>query len=292
MAMKPGSSRSLARWGRVSGLVVVLLARTAQSASSEVRTVTIDSPSNGRQTNFAIYVPPGYEEKQAVRYPVVYCLHGLSGSPTRRTGQMVPALDAAMIAGRIVPMIWVFPDGQANSFYGDAFDRHKQVYSNIITEVVPYVDRHFRTRNSRAFRAIEGFSMGGYGAAMLGAKHPELFSAIVEYAGAFAGWAAFQPDSRREMYNDQESNFLPYSAWEMSRRNARELRERTDYLMVVGDEDQEFQNNIRFRDYLKTLDVTPEFVVLHGFGHNGRAYADEGTGMRFLSKHFERAAAP
>jgi enterochelin esterase-like enzyme len=288
--MKPRPDANFARKTGSAGLLAVLLTMRALPAAAEVRSVTIDSPSNGRPVTFAIYLPPDYETEQAARYPVVYCLHGLSGSPARRTGQVVPALDAAMIARKILPTIYVFPDGQANSFYGDAFDRHKMVYSNIINEVIPYVDRHFRTRNDRAFRAIEGFSMGGYGAAMLGAKHPELFSAIVEYAGAFAEWESFHAASRREMYDDSEEHFLPYSVWQMSRRHAKELRDNVAYLMVVGDGDQEFQSNMRFHEYLKTLDIRHEFVVLRGFGHNGRAYADEGTGMRFLSQHFEKAA--
>jgi len=62
--------------------------------------------------------------------------------------------------------------------------RHKQLQANIVEEVIPYVDKNFRTKPERAFRAIEGFSMGGYGATMLGAKHPDLFGAIVEYSGA------------------------------------------------------------------------------------------------------------
>src|SRR5205823_7098627 len=135
---------------------------------------------------------------------------------------------------------------------------------------IPYVDRHFRTRNDRMFRAIEGFSMGGYGAAMIGAKHPELFGAIVEYSGAFAAWESFQPDSKVEMYDSNLEHFLPYSVWDLSRRHAKELREQVAYLMVVGDQDQEFEHNLEFRDFLKTLDVRPDFVVLPGFGHNGR----------------------
>jgi endo-1,4-beta-xylanase len=273
-----------------AGLVTAVATLGKLPAGAEVRTVTIDSPSNGRQVTFAVYLPPDYETETAARYPVVYSLHGLSGGPARRTGQMVPALDAAMIARKVLPSIYVFPDGQANSFYGDAFDRHKMVYSNIIHGLVPYVDQHFRTRNDRAFRAIEGFSMGGYGAALLGAKHPEIFSAIVEYAGAFSEWKSFHPESRLEMFNDSEAAFLPFSAWEMSRQNARELRDNVAYLMVVGDGDQEFQSNVRFHEFLEALDITHEFVILPGFGHNGRAYADEGTGMRFLSRHFERAA--
>ena len=273
----------------LSVLAVLLVLDPSRPAAAEVRTIQIYSATNRRQTTFAVYLPPHYAKDERTRYPVVYSLHGLSGDPTRRTGQIVPALEAALSTGAVAPMIWVFPDGQRNSFYGDSHDGHKQVYSNIVAEVIPYVDRQFRTRPDRASRAIEGFSMGGYGAAMLGAKHPELFGAVVVYAGAFAGWENFQPDSKAEMYDGNREHFLPYSAWEMSHRNAKELRERVAYLIVVGDQDPEFQNTLRFRDYLATLDVHPEFVVLAGYGHNGRAYADEGTGFRFLSKFFERS---
>jgi enterochelin esterase-like enzyme len=101
----------------------------------------------------------------------------------------------------------------------------------------------------------------------LGAKHPELFSAIVEYSGAFAEWG---------------------SAWEMSRQHAKELNDTVAYLMVVGDDDQEFQSNVRFHEFLTTVGIRHEFIVLRGFGHNGGAYADEGTGIRFVSRHFEK----
>lgn len=176
--------------------IVAIVAATCGRA--EVRTLSIPSPSNGGELLFAIYLPPQYEATPSVRFPTVYCLHGLSGNPISRSKQVVPALDAAIVAGKIQPMIYVFPDGQRNSFYADAFDKHKQVHANIVEEVIPYVDKNFRTRPERAFWAIEGFSMGGYGAAMLGAKHPELFGAIVEYSGALAEWPDLPVRRRRE----------------------------------------------------------------------------------------------
>lgn len=142
----------------LSLLAVLLVLDPSRPAAAEVRTIQIDSATNRRQTTFAVYLPPHYAKDERTRYPVVYSLHGLSGDPTRRTGQIVPALEAALSTGAVAPMIWVFPDGQRNSFYGDAHDGHKQVYSNIVAEVIPYVDRQFRTRPDRASRAIEGFS--------------------------------------------------------------------------------------------------------------------------------------
>jgi len=121
---------------------------------AEVRTLSIPSPSNGGELLFAIYLPPQYEVNPSARFPTVYCLHGLSGNPISRSRQVVPSLGASIATGKIQPMIYVFPDGQRNSFYADAFDKHKQVQANIVEEVIPYVDKNFRTKPERAFRAI------------------------------------------------------------------------------------------------------------------------------------------
>jgi S-formylglutathione hydrolase FrmB len=80
--------------------------------------------------------------------------------------------------------------------------------------------------------------MGGYGAAMLGAKHPELFGAIVEYSGALAEWPDRLGATKRQMFNDDFEDFKPFSVWELSKRNAVKLKE-VEYLIVVGDQDQD-----------------------------------------------------
>src|SRR5688500_13958116 len=165
--------------------IICTLAIVPVSARADVQVVNLFSPANNRVVPFRVYTPPGYATS-AGRYPVVFSLHGLGGAPLGRANQVVPTLDAAISAGTVRPMIYVFPDGQTNSFYGDAFDGHKQVHSNVINEIVPYVDANFRTLGERRYRAIDGFSMGGYGALTYAAKRTDLFSAVVGYAGALA----------------------------------------------------------------------------------------------------------
>lgn len=260
-------------------------------ARAVVNTVTIFSPSNNRNLSFQIYLPPDYSAA-ASRYPAVYSLHGISGTAQGRANQVVPTLDAAIRAGTAPPMIYVFPDGQNNSFYGNAFDGHKQVYSNVVGEVLPYVDGHYRTIADRGHRAIEGFSMGGFGAAMYAAKHPELFSAIVEYGGALSRWqdlVSFNPTVAQEMYGNVEGNFLPYSLWDLSAQNAPALASQVDYMMLVGDADPQLQSNTRFRTYLSSLGVNPQFQILPGIAHDGRAYYAQGAGLQFLADHFRNA---
>ena len=272
----------------------IILCVSVHTTLATVSTVSIFSPSNNRNISFRVYTPPGYDTTTA-RYPVVYSLHGISGTSQNRVSQVVPTLDAAITAGTVRPMIYVFPDGQTNSFYGDAFDGHKQVYSNIISEVLPYVDVHYRTHADRRYRAMEGFSMGGFGAAMYTAKHPDLFSAVVEYGGALSKWqdlVQFNAAVASEMYNIIQSNFVPYSLWDQTDANADALRTSVNYKMIVGSADQQQQSNARFRDHLISLNIDPHYQVLSGVAHDGTAYYSEGSGLRFLADHFARQAGP
>ena len=265
--------------------------------SASVSAVTIFSPANDRNASFSIYLPPGYTGTGAsgTRYPVVYSLHGIGGVPSQRAAMAAPTLDSLVNAQEVPPMIWVFPDGQTNSFYGDAFDGHKQVYSNIINEVVPYVDANYRTIADRDHRAMEGFSMGGYGAAMLTAKHPELFSAVVESGGPLRRWQdmlTFDHAVADEMYDLSEANFLPYSLWTLTAANAEALRTGVNYKMIVGDADPQEASNERFRDYLISLGIDPHYQVLPGVAHVGGTYFAEGSGVRFLGAHFTSVPEP
>ena len=267
----------------------------ATNAHATITTVTTFSPSNNRNVSFQVYTPPGYSANPAQRYPVVYSLHGIGGTSLNRANVYAPVLDAKMNAADIAPMIWVFPDGQTNSFYGDAFDGHKQVYSNIIHEVLPHVDANFRTIADRDHRAMEGFSMGGFGAAMYTAKHPEKFSAVLEYGGALSRWSDltnFNHAVAVEMYNDVEANWLAYSLWDLTTQNANAIRTTVNYKMIVGSDDPQQLSNERFRDHLLSLNIDPQYQVLPGVEHLAGQYLNEGSGLAFLNDHFANVPEP
>lgn len=274
---------------------VTPLAILAVPALAAVTNVSLFSPANNRNISFSIYTPAEYATNPTKRYPVVYDLHGIGGTPTNRASQLAPTLDARIGAGQVQAMIFVFANGQTDSFYGDAFDGHKQVYSNIIGEVLPYIDATYRTKKQREFRAMHGFSMGGFGAMMYAAKHPELFSAVVEYGGALSKWSDltnFNHAVAKEMYDDVEANWIDYSLWDQTTRNANALRPALRYKMIVGDADPLQQSNARFRDHLNSLNINPNYQVLPGVAHNGQAYFAEGSGLQFLNAHFARTPSP
>jgi esterase/lipase superfamily enzyme len=142
---------------------------------------------------------------------------------------------------------------------------------------------------------MEGFSMGGFGAAMYTAKHPELFSAVLEYGGALSKWqdlVNFNNAVAAEMYDEVEANFIPYSLWDQTAANATALRTTVNYKMIVGDADSQMNSNTRFRDYLVSLGIDPQFQILPGVEHLAGEYLNEGSGLAFLDDHFATVPEP
>lgn len=132
------------------------------------------SPALGRQTAASVILPEGEHRPP---YPVLYLLHGLSDDYTiwhRRTSI------ERYVAG--YPLIVVMPDG-GRGFYcdgqiGDAWE------TALLTDLIGFIERTFPTRAERQGRAIEGLSMGGYGAAKLALKYPDRFVSAVSHSGA------------------------------------------------------------------------------------------------------------
>jgi hypothetical protein len=71
--------------------------------------------------------------------------------------------------------------------------------------------------------------------------------------------------AKREIFNGDFENFKPYSVWKLSRRNTGELTQ-VEYLVVAGDQDQEYRNNLHFHEFLLS-GIKHQFVVLPGLGH-------------------------
>lgn len=112
-------------------------------------------------------------------FPVLYLLHGLSDDHTAWTRRT--ALERYV---GDLPLIVVMPNGE-RGFYTDAKDRPKAAYeTNLVRDIVGFVDRTFQTVPAREGRMTAGLSMGGYGAVKLALKYPDLFCAGVSHSGA------------------------------------------------------------------------------------------------------------
>jgi pimeloyl-ACP methyl ester carboxylesterase len=125
----------------------------------------------------SVYLPPGYEEGTK-RYPVIYFLHGFTGTHEMRG--MKEILDYAIESKRIRPFILVLPNQLTT--YGGSFYSNSELFGNwedfTAFDLVFYVDKNYRTIATKESRGITGHSMGGYGAIKLAMHHPDIFNTV------------------------------------------------------------------------------------------------------------------
>jgi enterochelin esterase-like enzyme len=139
-----------------------------------------------------VYLPPEYFDAAQPdrRFAVLYLLHGSPGVSVDwlRGGYVDRAMDQLRVQHRIEPFIVVLPDFNGGYWRDTECENIKggpQVQTYLTTDVVAYIDSHFRTQADRAHRAIGGLSTGGYCALNLGLRHQDVYSAIVSHSGYF-----------------------------------------------------------------------------------------------------------
>ena len=172
---------------QTSGKVVsfVIKAKTLQNTGGE-------NPNR----KVSVYLPPGYEQGSK-RYPVIYYLHGFTGTDSIYAN-MKMILDRGISQKKIRPFILVQPSHF--TLYEGSFYTNSSLTGNwadfTAKELVEYVDKNFRTMATRESRAIGGHSMGGYGAIKLGMLYPEMFSSVYALSpGLLAFVKEFGPNS-------------------------------------------------------------------------------------------------
>jgi S-formylglutathione hydrolase FrmB len=184
----------------------------------------------------AVWLPPQYDLQRGKRFPVLFDLAGFTGSGLGHIGwknfsENIPERAARLVhEKRIPPVILVFPDcftalGGNQYINSSAIGR----YADYLTrELVPFVDREFRTLASRDHRGCFGKSSGGYGAFVHGMKYPHIWGAVANHSGD----AYFEfvyghdwPNTLTELakYRDPPQTEGRYDAAKMSKNTGRGL---------------------------------------------------------------------
>jgi putative tributyrin esterase len=166
--------------GAAALFLIVSAASAANAQSLTARTVRFPSETLGGQATFAVLVPPDYDSS-STRYPVVYLLHG---GPQNHTAFPARTWFGKEVSRRSV--IAVMPH-VPQILYNSRAAGAAPPFDTFITELVAYVDAHYRTVPARDARAIAGLSMGGFGAVTSALSHPELFATAGAFSGAFSG---------------------------------------------------------------------------------------------------------
>ncbi len=265
-----------------------------RSEPAGTRYRTFVSRTVGGEVSYLIYLPPGYDADPGGRYPVVYWLHGLGGNQ-RSGATFVAQLDAALRAGQAPPMIAVLVNGLTDSRYVDSADGRRPVETVIVRDLMPHIDQTYRTLARREGRAIEGFSMGGFGAARLGFGHPDLFGAVSIMAGALLDTDSAATSMHAELFQKNFGGSRAYfherSPWVLAARNAPAIRGRTRVRIGVGALDNLYERNLTYHEMLERLGVANEFFDVPGVAHNQRLFYEKlgPTAFRFYQQAFGSA---
>ncbi|MFC5190478.1 alpha/beta hydrolase [Algoriphagus aquatilis] len=152
----------------------LLLVPVLAFSQAKVDTISVYSPSMKKNLKAAVTFPSSYS-KSDQRLPVLYLLHGGSGA-FNDWHQKVTEKGLVNKMAEAYNLIIVTPGVGPASYYYDSPIMDSVKYETYITEeLIPHIDKTYRTLAQKESRAISGLSMGGHGAITLSAKHPELF---------------------------------------------------------------------------------------------------------------------
>jgi len=220
--------------------------------------------------SYYIYLPPGYESSTK-RYPVVYWFHGAYGRPYSAT-PVAQRLDAAIRAGTAPEMIIVSSiDPTGLSMWTNSKDGRMPMETIFVEELIPHIDQNYRTVAQRDGRGIEGFSMGGYGAAYLGIKYNELFTSVSILAGALHTPETFR-QRRRAIFDNVFSGDIDYahkhSPWQILDSKAESLQEKLSMRVFVGVDDGLLEWNRNYHAALEKHGIQHEWGVVPDSPHD------------------------
>jgi enterochelin esterase-like enzyme len=227
------------------------------------------------ERKYAVYLPPDYENSER-SYPVLYLLHGGGDDQTGwvQFGEILNITDKAIREGKATPMVIIMPDantgirGYANNATGTW--RYEDFF---FEELMPFVEKKFRIKTDKRYRAVAGLSMGGDGSFTYALHHPELFSAACPLS-AGTGPLTLEdassrlkketpgiPDSLINKYFNRQSvlalvNNLPDS-----------LKKSVRWYIDCGDDDFLYEGNSLVHIAMRKKDIPHEYRTRDG-GHN------------------------
>jgi enterochelin esterase-like enzyme len=250
----------------------VLMAQTGQVKDD----LTVPSKILKMDRKYAIYLPPDYETSQR-SYPVLYLLHGSGDDQTGwiQFGEVQAIADAAIKSGSATAMIIIMPDantgkrGYVNDVKGEW--RYEDFF---FQEFMPYIEKEYRIKADKKFRAIAGLSMGGEGTFIYALHHPELFSAACPLSAAtgprdldelknYRLWQGVEGISDAE----KEAYFRTYSVLNLIQNMPDDQKKAVRWYIDCGDDDFLYEGNCLVHIAMRQKEIPHEFRIRDG-AHN------------------------
>jgi len=224
---------------------------------------------------YAVYLPPDYSTSDR-SYPVLYLLHGAGDDQTGwvQFGEILSIADKAINGGIATPMVVVMPDantgkrGYVNDVKGEW--RYEDFFFD---EFMPFIEKTYRIKPEKRYRAVAGLSMGGEGTFIYALHHPELFSSACPLS------AATGPRNIEELKNyrlwqgvegisdtDRESYFKKYSVLSLIENMPDTQKKAVRWYIDCGDDDFLYEGNSLVHIAMRKEEIPHEFRTRDG-GH-------------------------
>jgi enterochelin esterase-like enzyme len=274
--------------------VIIVLSCIALSVNAQdsrvYETRTLKSQVLKMDRNYAVYLPPGYEEGD-VSYPVLYLLHGSGDDHTGwvQFGQVKHIADKAIAEGKAAPMIIVMPDGNTKvKGYFNQPDGSFAYEDFFFNELIPHIEQTYRVRSERRYRAISGLSMGGGGTIFYTLHHPEVFAAAAPLSATTAGaWVITRETKATQEQLDAYNRRYGFDHI-LNNASKEELDniKRVRWYVSCGDDDFLYKDNSLLHILFRDKEISHEYRVKDG-AHTWTYWRTElPLVMEFVSKSF------
>jgi enterochelin esterase-like enzyme len=246
--------------------------------------------------NYAIYLPPDYDWSNRT-YPVLYLLHGALDDQTGwvQFGEVKYIADKAIAEGKATPMIIVVLDGNGGrrGFVNDVKgDWNFEDF--FFKEIIPYIDKKFRTKTDKKFRAVAGLSMGGGATYIYALHHPEMFSSACALSGDI-GPVTLEDAKKLLTQNNPNITDAAVEAYYKSQSVLSLVNEMPDaqkkavrWYMSAGDHDGLSMGDALVHIAMTKKEIPHEFRI-GGGGHNWTFWrAQLAVSLEFISEAFHQ----
>lgn len=262
---------------RASFFIALLIAAISLNAQSGkvYDNLSMESKILKMERKYAIYLPPDYETSER-SYPVLYLLHGAGDDQTGwiQFGEVLHIADKAILKGKATSMIIVMPDGNRGQrgYFNDL--KNEWRYEDFFfEEFMPYVEKTYRIKGEKRFRAISGLSMGGGGTFMYALHHPELFSSACPLSASCGPlsmedmerqlkWRGWEAGSEKEM----EAWYKRHSVLELIKDMPDDQKKAVRWYIDCGDDDFLYEGNSLAHIAMRKKEIPHEFRTRNG-GH-------------------------
>ncbi|MBK7710017.1 MAG: esterase family protein [Bacteroidales bacterium] len=222
---------------------------------------------------YALYLPPDYDSSQR-SYPVLYLLHGYGDDQTGwvQFGEVLNIADAAIKSGKATSMIIVMPDANTGTIgYVNDAKGNWRYEDFFFQEFMPYIEKTYRIRPDKHYRAVAGLSMGGGGSFYFAMHHPELFSSacplsaatdarIIDSLNNFKYTKGVSGKSREDYYKN-------YDVLSLIENMPEDQKKAVRWYIDCGDDDFLYEGNSMVHIAMRKKEIPHEFRIRNGV-HN------------------------